>query len=61
MYVTPHDPTLQARVPKWMADETTALAKMQGVPISEIIRQALRAHLEKHDINAPGYVGTPVK
>ncbi|GAX54734.1 hypothetical protein SO3561_06287 [Streptomyces olivochromogenes] len=61
MNVAPHDPTLQARVPKWMADETTCLANLQGVPISEVIRQALRAHLEKHNINPPGYVGTPSK
>jgi hypothetical protein len=61
MKVTPYDPTLQARVPKWMADETKALADLQEVPISEIIRQALRNHLAKHDIHAPGYVGTPSK
>lgn len=55
-----HKPTLRAKVPQWMAEKTEELAGVQDISVSEVIRQALAAHLDKYDRPAPG-LNTPTE
>jgi hypothetical protein len=48
------NPTLQVRVPVWIAQSVEELAQLQGVSSAEICRQALHNYLEQRAISAPG-------
>ena len=48
------NPTLQVRVPKWIAEAVTELANEQEVSAAEVCRQAIHLYLNQRAVVAPG-------